>query len=268
MFSEQFAYLAASANDIHLAIPLEAVQEVVSMPRVTAVPQVPPHVRGVINLRGSVVPLIDLRVILGVKSLQEQLVEIDTLLAARLEDHKRWVGELEACVKEGRPFKLARNPHMCAFGKWYDSYRPANDSITFQAFWRSFDRPHQQIHEVADVALALAGQGRKDEAMALIAQKRGAELAVLIGLFSQARGVMGQTSRELAILLRRGAHVIAISVDKVQTVVRIPSTQIEPLARGQIATESPLLRRVAKAPDSSQVRLVLEVESLFGSAAA
>jgi DNA-binding transcriptional MocR family regulator len=97
-----------------LVIPLEAVQEMVSMPPVTAVPRVPPYVRGVINLRGSVVPLIDLRVMLGVQSLQDQFAGIDALLAARLEGHKRWIGELEVSVKESRPFKLALGHHVTA----------------------------------------------------------------------------------------------------------------------------------------------------------
>jgi purine-binding chemotaxis protein CheW len=44
------------------------VQELIGMMRVTRVPQVPPFIRGVINLRGKVIPVIDLRLKFGLQS--------------------------------------------------------------------------------------------------------------------------------------------------------------------------------------------------------
>ncbi len=41
------------------------VREIVVLQDVTAIPQVPPYVKGVINLRGKVVPVIDLRMKFG-----------------------------------------------------------------------------------------------------------------------------------------------------------------------------------------------------------
>jgi purine-binding chemotaxis protein CheW len=47
------------------AITVERVREVVKADRITRVPGAPPYVRGIINLRGRVVPVIDLRQRLG-----------------------------------------------------------------------------------------------------------------------------------------------------------------------------------------------------------
>ena len=41
------------------------VREIMGLQEITAVPQTPPHIRGVINLRGKVVPVVDLRVKFG-----------------------------------------------------------------------------------------------------------------------------------------------------------------------------------------------------------
>jgi len=41
------------------------VREIIRMLEITAVPQMPPYVKGVINLRGKVVPVVDLRVKFG-----------------------------------------------------------------------------------------------------------------------------------------------------------------------------------------------------------
>lgn len=51
------------------AVPIDSVQEIVRVPeQLTAVPRAPDYVEGVINLRGSVLPVIDLRRRLGLDS--------------------------------------------------------------------------------------------------------------------------------------------------------------------------------------------------------
>lgn len=43
------------------AVPLLKVREVIGMPEVTAIPQAPAHVVGIINLRGQIITIFDLR---------------------------------------------------------------------------------------------------------------------------------------------------------------------------------------------------------------
>jgi purine-binding chemotaxis protein CheW len=47
------------------AVPILSIQEIIKPISWTRVPQVPPYILGVFNLRGSVIPLIDLRVKFG-----------------------------------------------------------------------------------------------------------------------------------------------------------------------------------------------------------
>ena len=47
------------------ALPMEDVAEILQMVLVTPVPEVPPWVAGVVNLRGRVIPIVDLRTRLG-----------------------------------------------------------------------------------------------------------------------------------------------------------------------------------------------------------
>jgi purine-binding chemotaxis protein CheW len=46
-------------------LPVLKVREIIKMMDITAVPQVPRHVKGVLNLRGKVIPVIDLRLTFG-----------------------------------------------------------------------------------------------------------------------------------------------------------------------------------------------------------
>lgn len=60
-------YLAFSSGGETFAIDIRSVREVIQYEGLTEVPLMPPFIRGVINLRGAVVPVIDLAVRLGRK---------------------------------------------------------------------------------------------------------------------------------------------------------------------------------------------------------
>ncbi len=54
-------YLTFGLADEEYGVEILKVREIIGMMEITAVPKAPPHVKGVINLRGKVVPVIDLR---------------------------------------------------------------------------------------------------------------------------------------------------------------------------------------------------------------
>jgi len=58
-------YLTFALADEEYGLPVLRVREIIKMMDITEVPQVPPHVKGVLNLRGKVIPVIDLRLKFG-----------------------------------------------------------------------------------------------------------------------------------------------------------------------------------------------------------
>jgi purine-binding chemotaxis protein CheW len=58
-------YLAFRLGKEDFAIQVLKVREIVGIQDITAVPQMPNHVKGVINLRGKVIPVVDLRLKFG-----------------------------------------------------------------------------------------------------------------------------------------------------------------------------------------------------------
>jgi purine-binding chemotaxis protein CheW len=64
-------YLTFALGKEDYGLEILKVREIIGMMNITAVPQVPPYVKGVINLRGKVIPVIDLRLKFSMK-------EIDT----------------------------------------------------------------------------------------------------------------------------------------------------------------------------------------------
>lgn len=58
-------YLTVSLAGESYGVSILKVREIIRMQKITPVPQMPAHVKGVINLRGRVVPVIDLRTKFG-----------------------------------------------------------------------------------------------------------------------------------------------------------------------------------------------------------
>src|SRR5690554_1071217 len=60
-------YLSFNLADEHYALNILKVQEIRGYDGVTRVPDTPDYIRGVVNLRGAIVPVLDLRMKLGLK---------------------------------------------------------------------------------------------------------------------------------------------------------------------------------------------------------
>lgn len=82
------------------AVEIAKVQEVLELTSLTKVPQTPPYMKGVINLRGNVVPVVDLRMRFGlgetVKSQDARII----ILEVAVEGEKTMVGALADSVRE------------------------------------------------------------------------------------------------------------------------------------------------------------------------
>ncbi len=63
-------YLTFKLNREGYAIDVMQVVEIIRLQKITPVPHMPPHLKGVINLRGKVIPIIDLRERFGLSDLK------------------------------------------------------------------------------------------------------------------------------------------------------------------------------------------------------
>jgi purine-binding chemotaxis protein CheW len=247
------------------AVASKNVREIVRMPQVTVVPNAPPEVRGVINLRGKIIKLIDLRVKLGLPPLRAELDALIQLLRDREQDHRNWLVELEACVRERRRFGMARDPHKCKFGLWYDQFKTEDKLLRMTL--PSMDAPHKAIHATADVALSRAESGDVDGALGLIASRRNHELGSLVKLFEESRRALVGALCEVAVVLSCGKDLFAFSADLVEAAEHIPEDGIEPMPRLLADLNGGLHCRVGKRPKTNQIILILSDEFFSNSVA-
>lgn len=89
-------YLTFSLNGQEFAIDILQVNEIRNYTRITPLPNMPREVIGVINLRGSIVPIIDLRIVLGMEATTDYNSSV--IIVARIESNV--VGLIVDCVSD------------------------------------------------------------------------------------------------------------------------------------------------------------------------
>ncbi len=200
------------------AVSANCVREIVALPDITAVPSLRPQDRGVINLRGRILPVIDMRKQFGWTSVPEEVQEFCKLMSQREEDHKNWLRTLEESVVSGIEFRLATDPKKCAFGLWHASYR--SDSPWIANLLTRFAKPHNNVHALACAAHEFIAKGQAEKALQLIARERNGALREMCSLFQQLKELMRETVKEVAVIISIAQGTFALSVDRVVAVER------------------------------------------------
>jgi purine-binding chemotaxis protein CheW len=113
--TETTQYLTFKLAEEVFALDVAKVREILEYTTVTKVPRTPEFMRGVINLRGSVVPVMDLRLKFGMAATEQTIntciivaeVEMDgeTILLGALADSVQEVNEME-------PEQIEAAPHI------------------------------------------------------------------------------------------------------------------------------------------------------------
>ncbi len=98
--TEMRQYLTFKLGDEIFALDVAKVREVLDFTSVTRVPRTPAFMRGVINLRGSVVPVVDLRLTFGMTSTQKTVNTCIVVVEVTLDGESVVVGALADSVEE------------------------------------------------------------------------------------------------------------------------------------------------------------------------
>ena len=98
--SENHQYLTFKLDEEVFALGIDKVREVLDYTSVTKVPQVPDFMRGVINLRGSVVPVVDMRLKFGMAKTEKTVNTCIIIVEINLEGETTVLGALADSVQE------------------------------------------------------------------------------------------------------------------------------------------------------------------------
>ncbi len=98
--SETNQYLTYKLGNELFALDIAKVREVLDFTAITQVPKMPEFMRGVINLRGSAVPVVDLRLKLGMPKTDKTVDTCVIITEVRMNGDATTVGALADSVQE------------------------------------------------------------------------------------------------------------------------------------------------------------------------
>ncbi len=93
-------YLAFRLGSEVYAVDVAKVREILDFPPITKVPRTPDFMRGVINLRGSVVPVVDMRLKFGMSMTEKSVNTCIVVVEALVENELTTIGALADSVQE------------------------------------------------------------------------------------------------------------------------------------------------------------------------
>ena len=108
-------YLTFTLADEVFAVDVARVREILEITSITKVPQTPEFMRGVINLRGSVVPVIDMRLKFGMTETERTVNTCIIVVEVEMEGETIVLGSLADSVQEViemEPDQIEAAPHI------------------------------------------------------------------------------------------------------------------------------------------------------------
>jgi purine-binding chemotaxis protein CheW len=113
--TETVQYLTFKLAEEVFALDVAKVREILEFTSITKVPQTPEFMRGVINLRGSVVPVVDLRLKFGLPKTEQTVNTCIIVVEVTLDGETSILGALADSVQEVvemEPDNIEPAPHI------------------------------------------------------------------------------------------------------------------------------------------------------------
>ncbi len=186
---------------------------------VTPIPDAPEAYCGVVQRRGEVYPLLDMRKVFHFNTLDEETASFRAMMEQRKADHINWVETLERCAETGEAFTLSTDCHKCALGLWYDEFVIKHPSAA--VLLKKIEEPHRKLHETAHDVLAAADKGDKETVAKLIKRLHTDYMPKVIAAIDDAENAYKSTFKETVVVLTEGDQMLGLLVDKVLAVDKI-----------------------------------------------
>jgi chemotaxis signal transduction protein len=179
--------------------------------------------REVTSYQNKPVPIYDFSTLIGQQSEYQENIATIELLNQRQKEHEDWISDLEQCLSNQTEFTRPRSAHLCAFGQWYDTYKPSDKILS--AILKDFEAPHRKIHALADTLLNMVKNDQREEAISRIEIEKKTTLRKLSELFRIATDRLESITRPILVYLDHGERPIAIRLNAISDIVTFNKSQ-------------------------------------------
>lgn len=250
--SEEEQLVSFQVGSEEYGLDINAVQEILRVSEITEVPNVPAYVKGLFTIRNKLMPVVDLRSLLGMEGIARQhLDRIDTMKLA----HERWVLELHSSLENGDKFNGETDPKLCDFGVWIEEFNTASQEI--QNSFKEIREPHLRLHHMAN-ALIFQAKTAKDEALEIFEKKVRPLLETVLSHLDSLKLTIEENIHEdqRILVVDDGVLTVGYLVDHVNEVIRVDMSVINETP-SIATTEKNEIRGVAKLDEGKRLILIM-----------
>jgi purine-binding chemotaxis protein CheW len=238
------------------AFQMERVREILRVERPSEVPGTPKHVLGVLTVRGNILPVIDLRVMLGLSSLESEVVADATDLSTRF---KAWLTAAGETVRSGAGKIDASGAETVR--KWMADCTTSSQALmeVLGKMRTANDRLLRGVTQTQSLAAEPA------KAQEHFQQEVEAPAQLVITLLGEFQSNVKENIREDQRLIVVQAHgaLLALLVDKVREVLNMPKRQIDPPPQNLSENRNVELSGIAKLDNGKRLILLLDANLLI-----
>lgn len=239
------------------AFDIAKVREILRVTEITGVPNVPEYVRGLFTIRNQLMPVLDLRRLLGISSL---VSEHHKIIDSGIDRHRSWAESVRHAVESGVHFTGGTDHRKTSFGKWLEEY--STSSIDIETALKALKRCRGDLFDAARRALEHRGTS-KETALSILDREAQPLLKTTIDRLADLKAVIEAhiSEDQRVMVVEADTMNIGYLVDCVDEVIRIPKSVIDetPAIASSKRRE---LKGVAKLNNGERLIMIMDESAL------
>lgn len=238
------------------AFQMERVREILRVDRPNEVPGTPKHVLGVLTVRGTILPVINLRVLLGMENLESEVVAEAAALAVAF---KAWLKAAAESVRAGNTKLDVAGPE--AVRKWMAGSTTSSETL-LEVLSKIRAANDQLVRGLAQMRAANDAEAADATSMESELQAGGQQVIDLLEEFQASVKEHIREDQRLIVVQAHGS-LIALLVDKVREVLKMPQRQIDPPPAHLSDDQNVELSGIAKLDNGKRLIMLLDANRLI-----
>jgi purine-binding chemotaxis protein CheW len=240
------------------AFDINKVSEIIKIREITAVPNVPSYVKGLFTIRNHLLPIIDLRQLLGLPDLISERYEV---IDRALDNETEWFENLAHTLEAGTHFTRGLNAKESNFGIWLENYKTA--SVEIETIIKRLKKSRLRLYNTAAESLELRKKAR-DEAAAFLNEKCRPLLKIVTDIMTEFKKSLSRHILEdqRAMVVEADSMTVGYLVDWVDEVLRIPKSVIDKTP-AVASSERKEVSAVAKLDSGQRLIMIMDESALI-----
>ena len=244
------------------AFNIAKVREILKVPEITAVPNVPEYVKGLFTIRNQLLPIIDLRRMLGLSGLVNEYHQI---VDRALEEQKRLTEKVINAKDLGKQAGNLIDPAKTSFGLWLNRYDTSSVEIEqdikkLEKYREDFHRAAIEFVQSRDTGQETAS-GQESESIGPLSKN----LQDMLAGFKQVVAEHHMEDQRVMVVESSGLYA-GYLVDSVNEVMRIQRSFIDDTP-AMAASKGKEIKGVARLDDGKRLVMIMDEQTLVTSEA-